>query len=112
MSSSHYSKYADARRRYDLVETASTFGTTESLVTTLAALFVRRGGEPTSVISTLIGIATIPVTAYVLGLPAPPPHVDRPSAPEFVGPRRSVQVCAVVALLGRYTSQHDLLRTT
>ena len=56
---------------YDLVETASTFGTAGILVTTIGALFVRRGGQRVAVIAIIVGLVTTPFAEYVLRWPAP-----------------------------------------
>lgn len=56
---------------YDLVETASTFGTAGILVTTLAGLLLSRGDQRAAVAALITGLIVTPVASEVLRLPAP-----------------------------------------
>lgn len=56
---------------YELVETASAFGTAGVLVTTLIALFLPHGGRYAAVTALLTGLVATPIAEHVLDLPAP-----------------------------------------
>ncbi len=56
---------------YDLVETASAFGTAGVLVTTLIALFSGYGGPAAATTALIAGLVTTPIAEYLLELPAP-----------------------------------------
>lgn len=56
---------------YDLLETASSFGTAGILVITLGGLWLRRGGPLTALATLVTGMTFTPVAEYALGLPAP-----------------------------------------
>jgi SSS family transporter len=56
---------------YDLVETASTFGTAGILVTTVGGLFWKRGNAPAAIAALLLGLVTTPIAEYVFELSAP-----------------------------------------
>lgn len=71
---------------YDLLETASSFGTAGILVITLFGLWLRRGGPVTATATLVAGVLFTPLAEYVLGLSAP-----------FVA---SIGVSAVVYLAG------------
>src|SRR5690606_2130703 len=61
--------YADGI--YDLVETASSFGTAGLLVITLLGLFTRVGGESAALAALLSGALLTPLGEYVWELDAP-----------------------------------------
>lgn len=56
---------------YELVETASAFGTAGVLVVTLAALHVPWGGRRAAIAALLVGLAMTPVLEHVWVVPAP-----------------------------------------
>jgi Na+/proline symporter len=56
---------------YELVETASAFGTAGVLVTTLTALYLPLGGKRAAAASLVAGLVTTPIAEYALELPAP-----------------------------------------
>lgn len=56
---------------YDLVETASSFGTAGVLVTTLLGLFTRWGGARAALLALATGLIVTPLAEYVFELPAP-----------------------------------------
>lgn len=56
---------------YDLVETASAFGTAGILVTTLAALYWKRGNARAAAAALLTGVVVTPLSQYQLELDAP-----------------------------------------
>src|SRR5690606_14893934 len=56
---------------YELVETASAFGTAGVLVTTLFALYLPVGGQRAATASLVAGLVTTPLAEYGFGLPAP-----------------------------------------
>ena len=56
---------------YELVETASAFGTAGVLVTTLMALYLPFGGKRAAAASLIAGLVTTPLAEFVLELPAP-----------------------------------------
>lgn len=56
---------------YQLVETASAFGTAGVLVVTIAGLYLPRGSSGAAAAALLTGLASMPVGKYVLALPAP-----------------------------------------
>lgn len=61
--------YADSI--YELLETASAFGTSGILVITLAGLWLNWGDDLTALITLVVGLVTTPVAEYVLNLPSP-----------------------------------------
>ena len=61
--------YADGI--YELVETASAFGTAGVLVVTLAALYLPWGGHVAAAAALVVGAIATPVLTYVLEVPAP-----------------------------------------
>jgi SSS family transporter len=56
---------------YDLVETASAFGTAGVLVTTFIALYLPRGGREAAAAALIAGLITTPIAEYLLELSAP-----------------------------------------
>lgn len=56
---------------YGLVETASALGTAGILVTTIAALYLRRPSEMGAVAALVTGAVTTPLAEHVLAIPAP-----------------------------------------
>jgi Na+/proline symporter len=56
---------------YDLLESASSFGTAGILVITLFGLWLKIGGRGAALATLLAGVVFTPAAEYVLGLPAP-----------------------------------------
>lgn len=56
---------------FDLLETASSFGTAGILVITLGGLWAGRGGKATALATLVTGAVFTPVAEYMLGIPAP-----------------------------------------
>lgn len=56
---------------YELVETASAFGTAGVVVTTMIALYLPVGGASAAVVALVAGLVTMPVAEYLFELPAP-----------------------------------------
>lgn len=81
-----------AERIYDLVETASAFGSSGFVVVGAIGLFSRRGGPAAAVTALVAGILSWILGAYVLGLAAP--YLTSMAA-------AAVSYVAVAAVLGR-----------